>query len=85
MGKVVFYTEDHVEHLVDRLRYAKKQLMDLKEVHEAMRPHWAKGYTSDSMAAQAQTAALAQVWQLLGVDNQTACMQKLRELVGVPA
>ena len=45
---------------------------------ESMRPHWAKGYSSDSMAAQGQTSALSQVWELLGVDNQTDCMTKLR-------
>jgi len=51
------------------------------EVLEAMRPHWAKGYSSDSMAAQAQTCALSQVWTALGVDNQTDCMEKLRRLL----
>jgi hypothetical protein len=52
---------------------------------EQLRPQWAQGYTSDSMAAQASTAALSQVWTLLGVDNQTDAMQKLRNIVEVAA
>lgn len=35
----------------------------------------------DSLAAQSSTAALAGVWSVLGVHNQTDCMQKLRLLL----
>lgn len=56
-------------------------LREQVEVLQSMRPHWAKGYSSDSMAAQGQTAALSQIWSLLGVSDQTACMEKLRSLV----
>ncbi|MGF9564140.1 hypothetical protein AAIH70_11555 [Neorhizobium sp. BT27B] len=65
--------------LVDRLREAEAKI----EALEAMRPHWAKGYSSDSIAAQVSAGSLNQVWKLLGVDNQTAAMMKLRELVAV--
>lgn len=48
---------------------------------ESLRPHWAKGYSSDSIAAQCQTAALNQIWEHLGVADQTACMEKLHQLM----
>ncbi|NID14342.1 hypothetical protein [Luteibacter yeojuensis] len=47
---------------------------------EKLRPHWAQGYTSDSVAAQTATAALAQIWDFLGVDNQSSAMDALRRL-----
>lgn len=47
---------------------------------ESLRPHWAKGYTSDSIAAQTTITALNQIWSILGVDNQTAAMDRLRQL-----
>mgnify|MGYP001585190004 FL=1 len=50
------------------------------DVLESKRPHWAKGFSSDSIAAQVQTSALSQVWKLLYVDDQTACMGKLQGL-----
>lgn len=68
---------DGEPQLVDRLREALAAIEGL----EAMRPHWAKGYSSDGIAAQVTCAALNQIWSLLGVDNQTAAMQRLRELV----
>lgn len=52
---------------------------------ESLRPHWAQGYSSDSIAAQTATAALSQLWRLLGVPHQTAAVEKLRSLVGVQA
>lgn len=48
---------------------------------EALRPHWAKGFTSDSVAAQVSAAALSQFWVALGATNQTEAMEKLRALV----
>ena len=51
------------------------------ETLEALRPHWAQGYSDDSVAAQATTAALSQLWKLLGVDNQTAAVQRLTDIV----
>lgn len=47
---------------------------------ESLRPHWAEGHSSDSAAAQTKTSALAQVWSLLGVENQTDAMIALRSL-----
>lgn len=67
------------ERLICELRLKLKQE---KEYSESMRPHWAQGYSSDSMAAQASTSALSEVWDLIGVKDQTACMEKLRLLIG---
>jgi hypothetical protein len=47
---------------------------------EMLRPHWAQGYSSDSLAAQTATAALAQLWGLLEVDNQTDAVAAIRRL-----
>ncbi len=49
---------------------------------ERLRPLWAQGYSSDSVAAQATSAALTQIWGVLGVSNQTQAMERLRELTG---
>lgn len=63
------------------------QLTEIKKLRssvsalESLRPHWAKGFSSDSSAAQAATAALAQVWGALEVENQTHAMAKLRDLL----
>ncbi|NTF69398.1 hypothetical protein [Rhizobium rhizogenes] len=68
---------DGEPQLVDRLREAQAKI----EALESMRPHWAKGYSSDGIAAQVTAAALSTIWKLLGVDNQTAAMEKLRDLI----
>lgn len=59
---------------------ARLEAKTAKEVMEQLRPHWAQGYSDDSMAAQASTSALSEIWVALGVDNQTDAMEKLREL-----
>lgn len=48
---------------------------------EQMRPLWAQGFSNDSEAAQAHANALSEIWNTLGVDNQTAAMAKLRILL----
>lgn len=53
---------------------------DLEEslaVERSMRPQWAKGYSSDSVAAQVTSSALHQIWDLLGVKDQTQAVSKL--------
>mgnify|MGYP003691383551 CR=1 FL=1 len=57
-----------------------KRLEDEISHLEEMRPFWAKGYSSDSMAAQTATGALSSIWRCLGVKDQTACMYALEEL-----
>lgn len=46
---------------------------------EAMRPNWAKGYSSDSIAAQCSANALSSLWELLGAKDQTEAAEKLRQ------
>lgn len=48
---------------------------------EAMRPHWAEGYSSDGVAAQVTATALNGLWDLLGTKNQTEAMAKLRSIL----
>jgi len=66
-----------VVRLKAQLAEANRKIED----YEAMRPHWAKGYSSDSIAAQSATSALSTLWKMLGVPHQTAAVQRLRELV----
>lgn len=49
---------------------------------ESLRPHWAQGYSTDSIAAQTATSALVSIWKMLGVENQTSAMARLRQLLG---
>lgn len=65
-----------LDHITDLEARAEKAEAALKR----LRPHWAQGYTDDSVAAQMQTAALSQIWEALGVNNQTDAMQKLAAL-----
>jgi len=51
------------------------------EVLEQLRPVWAKGHSSDSVAAQVSYSALTEIWKILGVTNQTEAIQKLEKLV----
>lgn len=48
---------------------------------ESLRPHWAQGYSSDSIAAQSATSALSDIWQILGVQHQTAALDRIRKLL----
>lgn len=66
---------------VDRLAVENAGLREQVEYLESLRPHWAKGYSSDSIAAQTSTSALVELWKMLGVKNQTMAVQRLRELV----
>jgi hypothetical protein len=67
------------------LVYSADTIADLQakiDALERLRPHWAMGFTSDSIAAQTTISALNQIWSMLGVDNQTAAMDRLRQLTG---
>lgn len=52
---------------------------------EELRPHWAQGHTSDSVAAQVTTVALGQLWRILGVTNQTEAVPAAAEAVAAAA
>lgn len=47
---------------------------------ESKRPHWAEGFSSDSVAAQLTADALTELWGLLGVHNQTEAVEKLKTI-----
>ena len=74
-----FYTEDEYKLLERRLARATERA----QAAERMRPQWAMGYSSDSTAAQAKAAALQQVWDALGVSNQTECLGVIMHLKAV--
>jgi hypothetical protein len=74
---ITYYTEAEYKQL-DRL---VSELKAKNKVLESLRPHWAKGYSSDSVAAQSTTNALNQLWVMLGVSNQTQAVEKLAELI----
>lgn len=48
---------------------------------EKLRPHWAKGYTDDGVAAQCATNALQTLWDLLRAKNQTEAVAELHKLL----
>lgn len=51
------------------------------ETLEKFRPHWAKGFTSDSSAAQSYMNATMGMWEALGVTHQTAAMDRIQQLL----
>jgi hypothetical protein len=72
---------DEVEYIRVDIHEARiKKLEDELSHLEEMRPFWAKGYLSDSVAAQTATSALSSIWLYLGVKDQTACMHALEDL-----
>ncbi|PRA46677.1 hypothetical protein [Brucella pituitosa] len=84
MAKVILYDEQHVEAMqaqIDRLQSELQSKDGQISYLESMRPHWAQGYSSDSIAAQAATASLSKLWQILGVNNQTEAVKKLHTLI----
>lgn len=76
-AQVIADKEREIAKLQERIAKLQERIAAL----EALRPHWAQGYTSDGVAAQVTTAALNGLWGLLGVKNQTEAMDKLRALV----
>lgn len=46
-----------------------------------LRPVWAQGWTNESTAAQASAGALAELWQMLGAQNQTEAVERLQGLI----
>lgn len=68
------------------LMQMKTEIASLKEtisVLEKLRPQWARGYSSDSVAAQCATDALVSIFEILNVKDQTSAMTKLREMMGI--
>lgn len=60
------------------MRTKIRRLESALETERSMRPQWAQGFTSDSMAAQSTSTALHALWDMLQVTNQTQATAKLR-------
>jgi hypothetical protein len=73
---------DRIEELEAKLAKAIWELKRNNDALEVLRPVWAQGWTNDSNAAQASGAALAQLWNMLGVQDQTQAVAILAELKG---
>jgi hypothetical protein len=71
-----------IEELEAKLAKAIWELKRNNDALEVLRPVWAQGWTNDSNAAQASGAALAQLWNMLGVQDQTQAVVTLAELKG---
>lgn len=65
---------------ITSLKAERDQLNERFYNLEKLRPHWAQGYSSDSMAAQTATSALSKLWEKLGARHQTEACQKLDRL-----
>jgi hypothetical protein len=76
---VTYYTQEEYLALDAEYVLATKRLA----AAEALRPQWAMGYSNDSMAAQTATSALIQIYGVLGVQNQTQCIEKLHRLINI--
>ena len=75
----------HIFELTTKLEKVEALLTDEQNINsilESQRPHWAKGFSSASVAAQASFDALIDLHTLLGVGhNQTEAVAKLKELL----
>lgn len=72
--------EKFEEGLAHTENYYSIKLKEQKNYYEKLRPHWARGYTSDSVAAQSNLDATLAMWELLEVTNQTNAIAKLKYL-----
>ena len=68
------------QELMGRFICVEKDLQGKVDRLEKLRPHWAKGYTDDSIAAQTYLVALNEVYDALGVKTQTDCMKAIHKL-----
>jgi hypothetical protein len=67
------------EHITE-LQAEVKRLKGTLEAEIKLRPRWAQGYSSDSVAAQCAQNALYAIFKKLGVSTQTEAMQALDEI-----
>jgi hypothetical protein len=70
---------------IEALTAERDRLSSEVDTLELLRPHWAQGYSSDSVAAQASTAALVAFWEILGVSDQTSAINALKALTATLA
>lgn len=68
----------------EHMRSTARLLLDAQRQIDAareLRPVWAQGWTSDSLAAQSAANALAALWRLLGAEHQTDAVRRLKALL----
>ncbi|QIG67626.1 hypothetical protein EVB51_009 [Rhizobium phage RHph_Y17] len=58
----------------------ERDLEEKLKALEQLRPVWAQGYGTAGVAANATSAALGQLWELLDVTNQTRAIEALNAL-----
>lgn len=76
---ITYYTEEEFQRLVRH----KDSLTEQVDVLESLRPVWAHGFTPEGRAEQSACNALSGVWTLLGVTNQTECVQAIQRLLQI--
>lgn len=75
------FTGQSLLHLIDSMESHMLYLSERNKTLEKLRPHWAQGFSDDSIAAQCSIGSLAQLWDLLGVKSQTTAVLKVRKLM----
>lgn len=70
-----------VEGLIAEKDAVTRRAIQAEAALNNLRPVWAQGYTSDSIAAQSSANALGQLWRMLEVDNQVSALRKLAQLI----
>ena len=66
---------EELDRQQDRIAELKKQ----NEALEQLRPYWAKGFSNDSVAAQCTVSAMSELHKLLGANNQTDAVIKIKQ------
>jgi hypothetical protein len=69
--------ENELLKRIKALEAENARLERANEALEQLRPVWAQGWTEDSMAAQASSSALSELWEMLGAGNQTQAVSTL--------
>ena len=72
--------EDEAANRIEELEGKIARVESANDALEGLRPVWAQGWTNDSMAAQASGNALAQLWKMLGAQDQTQAVATLKAL-----
>lgn len=70
-----------VDKANEQLEEQRNKLAEQVAYFAELRPHWAKGFTSDSVAAQTYLTSTLAMWQLLEATTQTEAISKLISLI----
>ena len=75
-------TEIAMMPVINMLRQQADRIAELEKQNEALeqlRPYWAKGFSNDSVAAQCTVSAMSELHKLLGANNQTDAVIKIKQ------